>query len=159
MDREVAKTIDWELPWSGGAPCPQVFSNGHVTMLTYLIDEPTTIDTVSPYESFGVVEFVRCHSHRFGIVNDEASDGHPLYGKGLQTYAAHEIENLKWISELKQIHKVHPQFDERRWTKYKHYLLFFQDEIFECIAEGYKIEKLTDSLDEINLDIIKRLRI
>jgi hypothetical protein len=48
---------------------------------------------------------LRCpNSHRFGIVNDEAANGRPLCGKGLEVYAAHKIENSSWIAELKAKH-------------------------------------------------------
>lgn len=154
LDKEKARRIEWEFPWSTGAPCPLVLSSGYKTFLTYFTQDG---DNSSAYESIAIVEFRLCHSHRFGIVNDEAASGHPLYGKGLEVYGAHEIENSKWISELKDIHRVHPYYLEGRWDKRKHYLLFFHDEIFECVAEGYSIEKRTATLEEISIEITKKL--
>jgi hypothetical protein len=29
--KEYAREIEWEPAWSTGAPCPQIFSNGHET--------------------------------------------------------------------------------------------------------------------------------
>lgn len=34
-----ATVIDWIPPWSAGAPCPQVFSNGHETYSMYYVEE------------------------------------------------------------------------------------------------------------------------
>ena len=113
---EFAREIDWTPQWSCGSPLPQVFSNGQSTYLTYLTDD----------NDFAIiVTFNGSNSHRFGIVNDEAINGHPLYRKGLEVYRAHIIQNSAWLQELKGIHKVHPCYLDRNWTVYQHYLLFF----------------------------------
>lgn len=104
-----------------------------------------------------VITFKRTNSHRFGIVNDEAASGHPLYDKGLEVYRAHIIENSSWIEELKQIHKVHPRYSNDHWKGGKHYLLFFHDEIFEIIAVDYKIEVSNSTLKELAIEIAVRL--
>ncbi len=164
---EFAKVIDWPYRWSAGAPCPQVYSNGHKTFLLYYLDEPdpgwdgshvkvidNSSDNVFP---LALVEFVSGGTFRFGIVNDEAASGHPLYNKGLQIYDAHIIENSTWIEELKNIHKVHPYFDEKRWLDLKHYLFFFHDEIFEVIATDYKIEIYETSFRDLAIEVAKRI--
>jgi hypothetical protein len=165
--KEYARTIPWSPAWSVGAPMPQVFSNGHTTYLIYYINTPdpnwdgtyvTMInnksDTTYP---LAIVSFTYPHSHRFGIVNDEAAGGHPLADKGLETYAAHIVENSSWIEELKTIHKVHPYYSEMRWLKYKHFLLFFHDEIFEIIAHDYKIEVFHSTFRDVATMIATRL--
>ena len=150
--REFAKVIAWTPTWSTGAPCPQVFSNGHETYLSYYTDE---VDN-----ALVLVTFFKSLSHRFGIVNDEAADGHPLYDKGLETYRAHIIENSSWIKEHKQIHKVHPRYSENHWADYKHFLLFFHDEIFEIIFSGdYKGETFNSTRKEIAIETANRLNL
>lgn len=164
---ESARVIEWTPQWSTGAPLPQVFSNGHQTYLTYFIDTPdpnwdgtyTTLvdnnsDTVFP---IAIVTFIRPNSHRFGIVNNEAANGHPLYEKGLETYRAHIIENSSWIEELKSIHKVHAYYSEKHWVDYKHFLLFFHDEIFEIIAKDYKIDLVKSTFKNVAIEVAKRL--
>ncbi|HEY6503634.1 MAG TPA: hypothetical protein VIZ28_06625 [Chitinophagaceae bacterium] len=149
--QEYARKIDWTPEWSTGAPCPQVFSNGHETYLTYY-----TIYENDP--SLVLVTFFQSLSHRFGIVNDEAADGHPLNEKGLETYRAHIIENSTWIEEHRQIHKVHHRYSDKHWIGYKHYLLFFHDEIFEVIFSGdYKIETFNSTMKELALEVAGRL--
>ena len=144
MDSEYAVEIDGFPQWSTGAPLPHVFANTGIAYLIYLTDE----------NDFAIIiSFTGCNSHRFGIVNDEAADGHHLYEKGLQVYSAHVIENSKWIEELKTIHKVHPRFSEKHWIDYKHYLLFFHDEIFEVVATNFKIEKTNLTLKEAAIKV------
>ena len=164
---EFARVIDWKPQWSFGAPLPQIFSNGHQTYLTYFIDtrDPnwdgsytTLIDNKSGISfPIAIVTFIRPNSHRFGIVNDEAANGHPLYDKGLDVYRAHIIENSTWIEELRSIHKVHHRYSDKHWINYKHFLLFFHDEIFEIIAEGYKIEVTNSTFNNVALEVAKRL--
>lgn len=149
FSKEYAKVIEWNPAWSVGAPCPQVFSDGHTVYLSYYTDDendPLAFVTFSGYNSF-----------RFGIVNDEASSGHPLYGKGLSVYNAQLIENSSWIEELKKIHKVHPRYAAKNWEAYKHFLLFFHDEIFEIIASDYKIERSKLSMKELSIELASRL--
>lgn len=146
---------------------PQVFSNGNRTYLIYLIAEPdpnwdgtyvkvisNTSETVYP---LALVEFIKPNTHKFGTVNDEAASGHPLYEKGLEFYSAHIIENSKWIEELKTIHKVHPYFSESHWSNRKHFLLFFHDEMFEIVAEGFRIETHHTTFLELATEAIRRI--
>lgn len=165
--KEYAKVIDWKPGWDIGAPMPQIFSNGYKTYLIYMIREPdpnwdgtyvTMIDTTSEtIYPLALVEFIRPFTHRFGTVNDEAGHGHPLYSKGLEFYSAHIVENSTWIDALKTMHKVHPYFNENTWTARKHFLLFFHDEMFEIIAQDFKIETYETTFLDLATEVIKRM--
>lgn len=167
ISNESPRVIEWLPQWDTGAPLPQVFANGHQTYLTYLVHEPdpnwdgsfttlidNTDDTTFP---IAIVTFIGSNSHRFGIVNDEVANGHPLYDKGLEIYRAHIIENSSWIEELKSIRKVHPYYSEKHWVDYKHFLLFFHDEIFEIIAKDYKIDLVKSTFKNVAIEVAKRL--
>lgn len=165
--REHARVIEWSPQWDVGAPMPQVFSNGSKTFLIYLIMESDpnwdgtyvkVIDNTSDQTyPLALVEFIHPDTHRFGTVNDEAGSGHPLYNRGLQFYYAHLVENSSWINELKEIHKMHPYFNENSWTGKKHYLLFFHDEMFEIIAKDYRIEIFKSSFSSLGAEIVRRM--
>jgi hypothetical protein len=58
---------------------------------------------------FVVIELSGCHDIRLGGPNDDAMDGHPLYGKGLAAYEAHEVLNSEWIEQAIKVNSVHPQ--------------------------------------------------
>lgn len=165
--KEYARAIDWTPTWDTGAPMPQLYSNGHKTYLIYMLHEPdpkwdgthvTMIDNTSETTyPLALVEFIMPDTHRFGIVNDEAANGHPLYAKGLEFYSAHIVENSTWIEELKTIHKVHPYFNENMWKDKKHFLLFFHDEMFEIIAQDFKIETFNMTFLDLATEAIKRI--
>jgi hypothetical protein len=150
ISNEFARVIEWKPEWSIGAPSPHVFSNGRETYLYYSTDEGENASVL--------VTFSECLSHRFGIVNDEAANGHPLYKRGLETCRAHIIENSKWIAEHKLIHRAHPHYSDDQWRDYKHFLLFFHDEVFEIIFSGdHKIERLNSTMKEMAIEVVKRL--
>ncbi len=161
---EIVKKIDWSPKWDGGAPMPQVFSNGQNVYLIYTVADWDTdsIQTVNKLASetqnpelLVLVEF-NGYTFKFGIANDEVFHGLPLYKSGLDEWA-HIIENSKWIEELKSIHKVHPGYNPFKWTQLNHYVLLFKDEIMEVIAKDYKIEIFESSYDHLALEVIKRM--
>ncbi len=135
--------LEWPIPWDTGAPMPHVLSSGHVMRLVYLVNEPdpewdgsyvNLIDPADPHE-LAVVSFEECIIHKFGGPNDEVVSGHPLYGKGLEPYAAHEVVNSSWIVEQQQINSVHSQYSVERWKTCRHFLLLFHDDMFECDSQ------------------------
>ena len=163
---EFAKVLEWTPEWDIGAPLPQVFSNGQKTFLVYLIKESnsksdgtyvTMIDNTSETKySLALVEFSG-HTFRFGIANDEVFSGLPLWNKGLKSYSAHIVENSTWINELKNINKVHPQYNEDKWNYKKHFILLFHDEIFEVIATEYKIETFKTTFGQLATEVARRM--
>jgi len=163
---EFARVIQWTPKWDAGAPMPQVFSNGYKVYLIYLISTPdpkwdgsyiTMVDNTSETTyPLALVEF-SASTFRFGIANDEVFCGLPLWNKGLLSYEAHIIENSNWVSELKNIHKIHPHYNEKRWKEKKHYAFLFHDEIFEVIATDYKVETFYSSFGHLALEVAKRM--
>jgi hypothetical protein len=122
LTNEKIKKIDWTPKWDGAAPMRQVFSNGQKIFLIYIvadwdgksIRELTELNSDGQSEVLALVEF-EGHTFRFGIANDEVFQGLPYYNQGLEW--AHIIENSKWIEEIKQMHMIHPYYNELRWTK------------------------------------------
>ena len=166
MTNEFARGIDWTPKWDPGAPMPQVFSNGHKIFLIYLINEPdqnwdwtytNLIDNSSEMiYPLALAEF-NGHTFRFGIANDEVFDGLPLWNKGLEYYEAHIIENSTWITEIKNINKVHPDFNEESWNHKKHFMLLFHDEILEVIATEFKIETSKTTFGKLASEVARRM--
>ncbi|MEJ2579686.1 MAG: hypothetical protein P8Z68_11440 [Kineosporiaceae bacterium] len=83
-----------------------------------------------------MIEFDGQVSVRFGHPNDEALSGHPLNGRGLEPYAAHEVHNSALLAEHARINSIHPHHDPARWAKVRHYFLAFRDDVVEVLAEG-----------------------
>ena len=107
--------------------------------------------------NLALVEFTNAIAHKFGVCNDEALAGHPLYDKGLEFYSAHQIINSNWIKEIKNIHKSHPKFNESMWKNEKHYLLLFKDSLFEVVSHGFKIETHKSTFRDLINEVSKQL--
>jgi len=51
--------------------------------------------------------------------------------------------------QMEHINRVHLSYHPDRWRTLKHYLLLFHDENFACLAKGYSIEVVQDSLEHL----------
>lgn len=148
---EAAVPIHWDVPWDTGAPLPHVLASGSSTCLIYLAGGPSpgeagwpetiSIDPLSPEpRSIALVEFVECAALRFGDGSDDEDLDHPLYGAGLEFYAAHVVANSRWLAAMREMDPPRAADEAVRWQHHQHYLLMFHDDSFECLATGHRIE-------------------
>jgi hypothetical protein len=164
---EYAVPLDFPVQWDTGAPLPHVIQNDYKTFLTFYVRVPdpawdgTYVNVKDPgdrsVESLALVEFFHCISARLGTPNDEVFDGHPLYGKGLDGYTAQKVENSRWLAELEAINRIHRCYDPDRWRELEHYVFWFHDSTFECVAESYKVEPYELSMADLLAMVCKRL--
>lgn len=145
-----ATPLDFPVKWDTGAPLPHVICDDGRTFLVFLVS------TIDPHwdgtyatvkdpadtapEPLALVEFRRCVSVKLGAPNDEVLSGHPLDGRGLEPYTAQVVVNSPWLAELQRINSVHPGYRPERWTRLNHYVFWFHDSTFECVAEGWSVE-------------------
>ena len=163
-----AEVIDVGALWDTGAPLPHLVSNGDRAILVCrgaTVDPSwdgswsrmvTAADSVA--ELFLVMQFWGCASVRFGAPNDEALNGHALFGSGLQLYRAHEVRNSAWLEEHIAVNAVHPSHDEARWRTLNHFVLTFHDETFEALCRGMSVKTvegtLADLLSSAAMDVV-----
>src|SRR5947209_6009447 len=94
-DRVVELT---DLPQSSvGAPIPIVLSDEFTTVVAYYVKETqlawdgSDVSLVGPRsedETVALVRFGHRYAMMFGPPNDEAFEGHPLAGRGLEPYGS-----------------------------------------------------------------------
>lgn len=164
---EYAVEMDFELAWDTGAPLPHLLANGHTTYLLFYLAssdadwDGTWVRIVDPNateaEPLGVVEFRHVNSVKLGGPNDEAIHGHPLDGKGLRAYAAHQVFNSRWIAEAERINSVHPHHRSGWHERLNHYVFCFHDETFECLAEGFTATRYVGSPRAVLSELAGRL--
>lgn len=80
-----------------------------------------------------VLEFVNCLISKFGYPNDEATFGIPKYKDLDLAYDICEVTNSEWIRELEVLNSF--QFPGTDYSNCRHFLIFFHDSTFECIAK------------------------
>lgn len=157
--KETALPIEWSVKWDVGAPLPHVMSGSGRTFLIYYafrtkLDHDKRLvkivdDINEGTDSIALVEFLTCYDFRFGGPNDEVHQGYPLYGKGLELYQAHTVSNSKWLESVEKTNQIHSGYNPDSWRRYKHFLLLFHDELFECLAKSYYIEIYGRSMDDV----------
>ncbi len=103
------------------------------------------------------MEFQHVHSVKLGGPNDEAIGGHPLSGKGLRAYAAHQVVNSRWIAEAERVNSVHPHHRGGWHERLNHDVFCFHDETFDCLAEGFTIQRYVGSPRAVLSELVGRL--
>lgn len=175
VEREVAAAkgephaipFDFPVTWDKGAPLPQLVKDDYRTCLAFCVREidPNWHGTYIKLEStededpqtLALVEFQRCISVKFGSPNDEVFHGHPLEGKGRASYAAQIVVNSPWLAEIEAINKVHAGYSPERWRHFKHYIFWFHDSTFECIAKSFTVELYQESMYQMLMRMVDRL--
>lgn len=162
-----AEPVDFPVQWNIGAPLPFLLQNDRKTFLTFYIREVdpnwdgTYVNIVDPKSTkkvkLALVEFKCCSSTKLGAPNDEVHEGHPLNGKGLDSYTAQIVKNSSWLKEIQAINSVHSCYNEKSWESLNHYVFWFHDSTFECIAESFSIETYSTNMQELLLIINEKL--
>jgi hypothetical protein len=180
-NEEHAVPLEFPAPWDTGAPLPQLLVNDHRAFLIFLrravepkpngpattapgaaAVEPPTIAPGAPsnepaIQPVAVVEFKRCMSAKLGSPNDEVFHNHPLSGKGLESYTAQLVRNSRWLAELQKVNSVHAGYCHHAWSKLNHYVFWFHDTTFECIAESFAVELRDAAIPELLAETCRRL--
>jgi hypothetical protein len=104
-----------------------------------------------------LVDFESCYAAKLGGPNDEVLNGHPLYDKGLAPYSAQRVVNSRWLAELEEINRVHRQYRASMWRDCKHFIFWFHDSVFECIAESFTVEVYRMPIRELLHKMAERL--
>jgi len=123
-DERAVVMPEWPQP-EAGAPCPIAVADDVSLSIRYRAQSGKIV----------VVHFPLCSIFTFGLPNDEALAGHPLYGRGLEFYSVHRVENSAWIAQLERQNSVHPRHDRRRFLEdMKHFVFTFHDSTLECVV-------------------------
>jgi len=164
---EYAEPCDFPLRWDAGAPMPHLMVNDHRALLAFLLSEPdpawdgsyVTMNSSAHEqpEPLGLVEFDICIATKLGAPNDEVFEGHPLNGRGSEPYVAQRVVNSRWLHELEAINSVHHSYRRESWQDWTHFIFWFHDSTFECVARAYKVETHRTSMRALLRLIVERL--
>lgn len=85
--------------------------------------------------------FLECSIFKCGYPNEEIYMHYDYYTQGsMKKYCLYEIQESEWINELLVMNRVHPRHTDEIFEKEKHFIILFEDEVFECISTSYKLE-------------------
>ena len=123
-DERAVPLPEWPQP-DAGAPMPVTLADDTSLFVRYC----TQAGKVA------VIHFPLCSIFTFGAPNDETLASHPLYGRGLEFYSVHRVENSPWIAQLERRNAVHPSHNRARFVEgKKHFVFTFHDSTLECVA-------------------------
>lgn len=158
---------DFPVRWDIGAPLPHVFASDHKVFLTFYVNVPdpnwdgTYVTVKDPgdgtNESLALVEFDICESMKLGAPNDEVFRGHYLHGRGQDSYTAQIVKNSRWVEELRAVNSVHTNFQPDEEETLIHYVFWFHDTTFECVALSYEVKLYQTSMADLASRVVKKL--
>lgn len=164
---EYAVPLEFPVQWDAGAPMPHLLVNDSKCLLIFYLSEVdpgwdgTNLSVVDPTSeasaSLALVEFDLCTSAKLGTPNDEVFEGHRLNGRGLEAYRAQEVINSPWIAEIQRTNSVHAGYNPDNWRDARHFIFWFHDSTFECIARSFKVELYNESFPELVRRAAERL--
>lgn len=134
-----------------GSPSPLILSNENELFVTFYFDGqvfskiPQERNTI--YDTGVIVlKFRNYLKYTFGMPGEETIQGHPYSKLGMQSYSFYELEGSDLIERLQSIEEVHPEYDSAKWQQYKHHILTFHDNMFECVSQGFELTEKDTSL-------------
>ena len=162
---QFAVTLDFPAEWDTGAPMPHLLINDNRALLGFHLHEPdpnwdgSYVNAVNMSDSIplSLVEFENCFSAKLGAPNDEVFGGHPLNGRGMEAYTAQRVVNSRWVKELEAINSVHRMYRPESWRDLHHYVFWFHDSTFECVAQSFKVETYRESMKSLLARMVERI--
>jgi len=116
------------------------------------------VDPSSPSaEKLCFVTIVGCVSTRFGSPNEEVFHGHYLSGHGQDASGVQIVVNSPWLREVQANNSVHSQYNPERWIDVKHFIFWFHDSTFECLARGLMPEVVQDTMANLMVRLAGKL--
>jgi|SRR5450756_307964 len=85
------------------------------------------------------VEFSSVRAFYLGSPNDEALNGHRLWGRGLSFYSFQEVIHSDWIAELERRNEAHSQHSKKIFEGLRHFVITFKEQTLECVALTFEV--------------------
>lgn len=84
--------------------------------------------------------FTECLVFKCGYPNEEIYMHYDYYTQGsMRKYHLYEILESNWIKELNEMNKIHPKHSNKLFKNEKHFIILFEDVVFECISNSYEV--------------------
>ena len=125
------------------APSPEISINDSTLILKFLLN-PFLWDDVEDDEQ-AELRFNDVLKYRFGGPGSDNFSDFRYYDKGIDNYGFYQLKNSNWTKDFPLDEKVISKEPNSSNDNFKHYVFFFRDNTFECIAEGFKFVR-TDKI-------------
>ncbi|PWG78231.1 hypothetical protein [Pararcticibacter amylolyticus] len=126
-----------------GAPSPLIISNDTELVVCFYVDNEVMTDLSERNTGYEigvvVIKFKGYLYYNFGLPGNETLRGHPYYKLGIKSFGFYELLDSDLINKLKQIEKVHPYYNAAKWDGFRHFILTFHDNMFECVSSEFDV--------------------
>jgi hypothetical protein len=85
------------------------------------------------------VKFSGVRAFYLGSPNDEALNGHRLWGRGLSFYSFQEVIHSDWIAALEHRNRIHPMHSAKLFEGLRHFVITFKEQTLECVAVKFEV--------------------
>ncbi len=151
---------------NAGASLPVIFCDEFQLKLAYLVHKTdnesiddaaaVTVNQDSASKELIIIEFSSFCVYSFGIPNhrpiNKQQFENTIYPLGI-----FRIENSSWISALEKEESSSLTFTRKRVLSCQHFIIYFQNSTFECIAEDFEIRREQNTISNIGAQFIKTM--
>ena len=148
-DGATLEPLAWPVPWGSGQPEATVLAWGLGVVLVHPARDPSC---------WGVVQFVRPQSVRYGSPNLEIAEAHPL-GRKAKPGTLYVVHASPWRRDVESINATHSQYDESYWSSVRHYFAFLWDYTFECLASDVRGELLEMDFNRVLVHAVSQINV
>ena len=129
------KKLNLDFDAEPNAPNPIVTENSESLSLTFLLN-PFIWDNVKDDEQAKLI-FNKVYAYRIGSPGSDNFKDFRYFDSEIDNYGFYQIENSKWKSDFPDDKKiVNNTFVDS--SDLNHFVFFFRDNTFECIANEYE---------------------
>ncbi|WP_421813555.1 hypothetical protein [Flagellimonas sp.] len=119
------------------APGPEILINDSTLILKFLLN-PFLWENVKDDEQ-AELHFIDTLKYRLGGPGSDNFKDFRYYDKDIDNYGFYQINDSNWMRDFPSDEKVVSKVGYSSFkSNYKHYVFFFRDNTFECVAEGFK---------------------
>lgn len=102
-----------------------------------------------PSDDWLALRWDDCYGSVLTGPNDEARSGHRLWAHGLsECLWSAEVLESRWIADLEHANSVHPRHQPERYARLRHVILLLKETTFECVATGWRVERVSQPPDQ-----------
>ncbi|MBL7869463.1 MAG: hypothetical protein JNM71_15715 [Flavobacterium lindanitolerans] len=141
MNTPIFKKLNNDFDADPNAPDPKISLLGNHVVLSFSLNS-FLWDNVSEGET-GTLTFLNCLQYRLGKPDSDSYHRYRYYQSDVEYFDFYLVENSTWIKDFPIDKKIHNSsiLNEFR-SKLKHFVFFFRDNTFECVATGYSFGRV-----------------
>nr|WP_299382190.1 hypothetical protein [Allomuricauda sp.] len=128
--------LNFDFDAEPNAPSPDISINDSTLILKFLLN-PFLWDNVEDDEQ-AELHFYDVLKYRLGGPGSDNFSDFRYYDEGIDNYGFYHLKNSYWTKDFPLDEKVVSEEPNSENGVFKHYVFFFRDNTFECIAEDFK---------------------